>query len=108
MPECFSKPPRLILWIIASILLMVCLGLIAPHQLTVLTYKMLLVSAAAVLGYWLDRSLFPYGRPHALIDQSAPGDCCQCTRTLRVAAAVAMLRRAIVMLAVVIGVALGL
>lgn len=108
MPENLFKLPRLTLWIVTSIVLMAFLGLIEPQQLTVLVYKLLLVSAAAVMGYWLDRSLFPYARPHVLVNLPAPDDCCECARNMRLTAGLAMLRRALVILAVVIGVALGL
>jgi hypothetical protein len=36
-----------------------------PEQLGVTLYKLLLVSIAAILGYHLDRALFPYASPGA-------------------------------------------
>ncbi|MBJ3678951.1 hypothetical protein JGC71_23150, partial [Salmonella enterica subsp. enterica serovar Hvittingfoss] len=52
---------------------------------------------SAVLGYWLDRSLFPWARP----DSFCPWEeslCC----------AAAMIRRAIIVAAICLAVALGL
>lgn len=50
-------------WVIAAALLTVVVGLIAPQQIPVSLYKLSLVALAAVSGYWIDRSLFPYARP---------------------------------------------
>ena len=55
--------PRLFWWLVATILLVVIIGLLAPQQLPVSLYKLSLVTMAGVVGYWLDRSLFPYARP---------------------------------------------
>jgi len=108
--------PRFSGWIIAAIALLVVLLFISPQQLDVVAYKLALISVAAVVGYWLDRSLFPYARPDSylkkhwhlgtdepegLADFEVVGGYYQIF-------AVAMLRRALVILAVVIGVALGL
>lgn len=57
------KPPRLSGWILITLLLLACVWAIAPQQLPVSLYKLSLVTLAAVVGYWLDRSLFPYARP---------------------------------------------
>ena len=50
-------------WVIAAALLTMVVWLMAPQQLPVSIYKLSLVSMAAVAGYWIDRSLFPYARP---------------------------------------------
>ena len=50
-------------WVIAAALLTLLVWLIAPHQIPVSLYKLSLVALAAVAGYWIDRSLFPYARP---------------------------------------------
>jgi hypothetical protein len=47
--------------------LLVAVWALAPHQLPVSLYKLSLVSLAAVVGYWLDRSIFPYARPDAFL-----------------------------------------
>lgn len=68
---------------------------LAPQQLPVSLYKLSLVTLAAVVGYWLDRSLFPYGRPDELqiVDPAHFG--------------VAMLRRALIVSASMIAMGLG-
>jgi len=106
--------PRLSFWIVITLALTLAVGLLAPHQLGVTLYKISLVSLAAVLGYWIDRSVFPYARPHyplmipqAEKDEPSPyvhphhtPEGCQYDE-------VATLRRAILMAAVIIAIALG-
>lgn len=62
------KSPRLFGWLIATVILFCLIALLAPQQLPVSLYKLSLVSTAGVVGYWLDRSLFPYARPDSFID----------------------------------------
>lgn len=50
-------------WLVAAVLLAALVWSIAPQQLPVSLYKLSLVALAAVIGYWIDRSLFPYARP---------------------------------------------
>ena len=50
-------------WVIAAALLTIVVWLMAPQQVPVTVYKLSLVALAAVAGYWIDRSLFPYARP---------------------------------------------
>jgi len=87
--------PRLPSWIIASVILIAILFFAAPQNLPVVVYKMTLVSLAVVLGFWADVGLFPYARPGDLKGEG-------------IIYAAAMIRRALVVLAVVIGVTLGL
>ena len=58
-----DKLPRMTEWIIITILLTILIYLLAPQQLPVSLYKLSLITTAAVVGYWIDRSLFPYARP---------------------------------------------
>lgn len=67
-----QRLPRLSGWILITGLLLVSVWAIAPHQLPVSLYKLSLVSMAAVVGYWLDRSLFPYARPDAFMECPHP------------------------------------
>ncbi|WP_114145773.1 putative holin [Escherichia coli] len=90
--------PRLSGWLVASVVLFALIALISPQQLPVVVYKLSLISLAAVLGYWLDRSLFPYARPNYF--QSAENE-------QRLFAA-ALLRRAVIVAAVCLAVAMGL
>lgn len=62
-----SKSPRLSGWLIITLVLLACVWAIAPQQLPVSLYKLSLVTLAAVVGYWLDRSLFPYARPDSFL-----------------------------------------
>lgn len=62
-----KKLPRLFDWLLVTIVLLVLIALLAPHQLPVSLYKLSLVTMAGVAGYWLDRSLFPYARPDTLM-----------------------------------------
>lgn len=86
---------RMIDWIVYSILLCATIWFLAPHQLGVSLYKLSLVSLAAVVGYRIDRSLFPYARPD---DLALAGG---------IETAGAQMRRAIIVAATIIGVSLG-
>jgi hypothetical protein len=54
-------------WLIIAALLAALVFFMAPQQLPVSLYKLSLVALAAVAGYWIDRSVFPYARPHFFI-----------------------------------------
>ena len=62
-----TRTPRMTDWLVIALLLAVLVWLIAPQQLPVSLYKLSLVALAAVAGYWIDRSLFPYARPDAFL-----------------------------------------
>ena len=55
---------RMVEWLLAALVLLGLIGLVAPAQLPVVVYKVALVALFAHLGYWVDRRLFPYARPH--------------------------------------------
>lgn len=97
---------RLAGWALLSCVLTLVVAVIAPQQLPVSLYKLNLIALAAVAGYWLDRSLFPYARPDSFLDGLwRPADC-----PLWVAGALAaasMLRRALIVAAAMIAVGLG-
>lgn len=96
-PTCKSRrrAPRMTSWTIITLLLLVVIAALAPQQLQVVLYKAALVTFGATLAYWIDRSLFPEGRPH------------ECGGDPFVIAA-AWLRRALIVLACVVGLTLGL
>ena len=96
------KQPRLFGWLIATVLLLAVIGLLYPHQLPVSLYKLSLVTMAGVAGYWLDRSLFPYARPDCYLSEFR-----EPVPEHRVVFAAAQVRRAIIIAAAMIGVALG-
>lgn len=80
-----------------GILILGGLGLLAPQMLPVLVYKLGVIATAAVLGYWVDRQLFPYARPHTLINPQ-----------LQTAFGTATLRRAIIVSAAMVALALAI
>lgn len=59
-------------WVIFALLLWGAVALIAPHQLEVSLYKLALVALAAITGWWIDRSLFPYARPETFFTLTRP------------------------------------
>jgi hypothetical protein len=68
------KLPRLTLWILICVALIAGVIVLYPPQLPVIISKLLFVALAGVVGYYLDRSLFPYARPdgylaHPLADR---------------------------------------
>lgn len=83
---------RMLFWPLVAVVLLVSLD--RPEQLDVLAYKAAMVTLAAWIGYWIDRHLFSYARPHT---QDSP-----------YTAAQAMLRRALVVSSVILAFALGL
>lgn len=98
-------------WLYLSLGLAVAILLLAPYQLPVTLYKLSLITTGAWLGYWLDRALFPYARPGCLIgwysSPGGPGVVLTLSEPQAKAFGAAMLRRALIIAAVVIGVALG-
>lgn len=105
------RAPRNSLWLIAAVVLLALIALISPVQLPVVLYKVALIALFAVLGYWLDRTLFPYARPDSYLErdwrfgtEEPEGDA-----DFRVVAgyervfATALIRRAIVVGAVIVG-----
>ena len=110
----FEKYPlfRFLVWLLASVVLLTCLAVISPAQLPVVLYKLVLVVLAVTLAYLLDRLVFPYSRPHILFDNAnllveIEGDL-KGARWHRIFATAATLRRAIIILACVLGLTLGL
>jgi hypothetical protein len=115
----FQRKWRMADWLLAAAVLALLVWLMAPQQLPVSVYKLSLVTMAAVAGYWIDRSLFPYGRPDAFLaeemgdEPSEPAGECGIDE-LRITSdaqprllAAAMLRRAIIVAATMLAVGLG-
>lgn len=106
---------RLLPWMLISALLMVA-ALMTQHLdprnlVAVSLYKAHLLSMGGWMGYWLDRGLFPYDRPHEYL---LPEDPVPVVGKLALAELVsgsdygmAMLRRAIIVAACLICVGLG-
>lgn len=112
------RPPRLSGWFAVAIALAALVWSIAPQQLPVSLYKLSLVTLAGVVGYWLDRSMFPYARPDEFLPDSQraldlPEGENSCTllvapdgEQLRLVGA-AMLRRALIVAATMLAMGLG-
>jgi len=68
------KTPRLTLWFVISVALAVLAYTTRQHDtlLSITFYKAHLMSLGGWGGYWLDRVLFPYARPHTFLDALAP------------------------------------
>lgn len=88
---------RMLVWLTISLALTGIIFIVAPHQLETTVYKLSLITTAAWLGYWIDRSLFPYARPDKIYDDTFNAN------EMNLAA----MRRAIIIAACVIGAALG-
>jgi hypothetical protein len=83
-------------WLLVTLVLVASIYVLSPQQLPVSLYKLSLITMAAVVGYWIDRSLFPYARPdNPNLD---PFD---------IVIAAAMLRRAIIVGCAMLAVSLG-
>lgn len=87
------RAPRMTDWTLITIAIMACLAIVAPTKLPVVLYKCGLVTLGGVLGYWIDRALFPYARPNKVRRYDQP---------------MAGIRRALVVLACILGLTLGL
>lgn len=64
--------PRMALWVLISLVLLAAavfsqaVGVSPGSVLAVSIYKAHLISLGGWAGYWLDRTLYPYARPHEL------------------------------------------
>ena len=116
MPLLHLILPRFIAWIVFSVIALAALYHFHPTQFEVALYKLALIVIAAVIGYWLDRTAFPYARPDGYLKDfwqkgtKEPLDAAdyEVVQGYQKIFAAAMLRRALIMAAVVIGFALGL
>lgn len=109
--SCITRLKRLFGWQLTAALLLVVIALVSPQQLPVVIYKISLIALSAVLGYWLDRSLFP----KATLGQYLVYDPTFMARGVypikpgyEQVFAVALIRRAIIVAAVCLAVAMGL
>ena len=84
---------RMSTWIWISIPLLIAVVLLSPQKALLVAYKINLITIAAFLAYRIDRAAFPYARPDQVSEALMPS---------------AMLRRAIIMAACVLAMALGL
>ncbi len=106
------KLPRMTDWLLVTIVLLLLINQVAPQQLPVSLYKLSLITMAAVVGYWIDRSAFPYARPDSFMAQpSSLGSPfvpkSAVAPSQQIAFAAAILRRAIIIGAAMLSVSLG-
>lgn len=110
------RAPRTTLWILAAVVLLYLIFKVAPQQLPVALYKVSLIALAVVLGYWVDRALFPYARPDSYLEKDwrlgtrepvNDADYPVCSRYWR-EFCTSQIRRAIIVGCVVLGMAMGL
>jgi Putative 2/3 transmembrane domain holin len=104
--------PRMLLWAVLTVILIAAAFALQEafpgSVLAVTFYKAHLMALGGWGGYWLDRALFPYARPHTALDAAA-----QCTDDERanvdfiIEGLCGMLRRAIVVAACLVCVGLG-
>lgn len=82
-------------WLIFTIVMAAIVGFLYPHQLGVLLWSLTKLSAGAYLGYWIDRTIFYYGRPgdiaHEDLDTALLIIGCMIRRALIMAAAITAL-----------------
>lgn len=82
-------------WLIFTIVMAAIVGFLYPHQLGVLLWSLTKLSAGAYLGYWIDRTIFYYGRPgdiaHKDLDTALLIIGCMIRRALIMAAAITAL-----------------
>lgn len=83
-------------WALISIALLAAIWFLAPAQLSVVLYKIALITTFAFVGYWIDRRVFYYARPGELAADDTPVFEAACYR------------RAIIMAAVILAGALAL
>ncbi|EBD3217976.1 hypothetical protein DXM62_13280 [Salmonella enterica] len=103
--------PRLWGWLLAAVVMFLVIAVVSPQQLPVVVYKLSLISLAAVLGYWLDRSLFPKARPGQFqrhVPQLMDIGRYPVEVGCHMVFAATLIRRAIIVAAVCLAVAMGL
>ncbi|HTF98662.1 MAG TPA: putative holin [Cellvibrio sp.] len=108
--------PRLFAWVFFTTVLFAGLLFIAPAQAQVAYYKFALVIGAALLGYWIDRAIFPYSRPDGYLkrfwqdgsEEPMGRADFEVVNEYGHVFASAMIRRAIIIAATILGVTLGL
>lgn len=113
----FQTFPRMLFWLVLTLVLIgfaLLFQAAAPGNLISVTlYKAHLLALGGWGGYWLDRALFPYDRPHEYLQDDAPEAASespdQQTAVLVSASTFgsAMMRRAIIVAACLITVGLG-
>lgn len=101
---------RALPWLLLALVATAVVALLAPYQLGVLVWSLSKLAFGAYLGYWIDRTIFHYARPHDLFhlaNRLAAQDLNNGARHMRQQASLATLRRAAVMMAAILALGLG-
>lgn len=108
---------RMMDWLLIALALSVLIFFLYPQQLAVSLYKLNLIAMGGFGGYWLDRSLFPYARPDRFYPKEDEDEhdidggvlkfdlSCQIQNDMLFA--IAQIRRALIVAAGMIAIALG-
>ncbi|CAP44750.1 putative holin [Bordetella petrii] len=99
---------RLWPWLLGALLTTTVVGVIAPHQLGLLIWSLSKLCLGAYLGYWIDRGIFCYARPGAVVEAAQAA--ARQGSTDGIAWTVAcwcMMRRAVIIAAAVLALGLG-
>lgn len=109
----FQQKFRMWQWVLLGAICTAGLYIVAPQQLGVLLLKATYITVALAVGYYADRVIFYYARPHKMAKDAWIETSTHTFKSERCEAAYraytfAMLRRAIVVGAVVIAFCLGL
>ncbi|QLB15874.1 hypothetical protein A6B39_10645 [Mannheimia granulomatis] len=114
------KQGRLLSWVVSALVLLIVIALVSSQQVPVVLYKLSLVSIAAIIGYHLDRALFPYASPGGYLQinwkqylknqrqAEHAGPEYPVHKGYELIFAIVVLRRALIVGAVMLGVTLGL
>ncbi|UXF57473.1 holin [Chromohalobacter phage YPCBV-1] len=101
---------RALPWLLLALIATAVVGWLAPHQLGVLIWSLSKLAFGAYLGYWIDRTIYPYARPHDLFGMAnrlASRELNNGARHMRHQASLATLRRAAIMAAAIMALGLG-
>lgn len=97
---------RQLLLIVFNLILLGLVLAFAPQQIPVTLYKLSLVTLAGLVGFWIDRLIFPYARPDQVMSQkiSVGGPC---VGKSDIVIATCMIRRAVIIGAAMLAMGLG-
>jgi hypothetical protein len=113
MKTSLLKALRMWDWLLVSAVLLIIIYHVKPELLPVDVHKISLITMAAFVGYWIDRSAFPRARPGAFMAHPfSPGGGYvpeqSVSPTQQIAFAACMIRRAIIIGSAILGASLGL
>jgi Putative 2/3 transmembrane domain holin len=98
---------RLFGWLVLAVVLFGFVGYFAQHLFLVGLFKLSMVAIAAYGLYWFDRTLFYYARPDAFCSYDASDQSTHVNPGMETVFAAAQIRRAIMIAAGMIAVAMG-